>query len=89
MQSGFLDVLSPIETGASKALTPVHDSINGVDDVFHASSQRDKLRKQLAQASSTISRSQAEQTRCATRDEARQPRQHAAASRPTVRWRRP
>jgi rod shape-determining protein MreB len=48
VQSGFLDVLSPVETGASKALTPVHDLFNAVGDVFHASSQRDKLRKQVA-----------------------------------------
>jgi rod shape-determining protein MreC len=66
VQSGFLDVLSPVETGASKALTPVHDLFNWVGDVFHASSQRDKLRKQLAQANSTIIALQAQQS--ATRD---------------------
>jgi rod shape-determining protein MreC len=48
VQSGFLDVLSPIETGASKALTPVHDLFKWVGDVFHASSQRDQARRQLA-----------------------------------------
>ena len=46
VQSGFLDVLSPVETGASKALTPVHDLFNAVGDVFHASSPA----RQAAQA---------------------------------------
>jgi rod shape-determining protein MreC len=54
VQSGFLDVLSPVETVASKALTPVHDLIHWVDDVFHASSQRDALRRDLAAADKTI-----------------------------------
>ena len=48
VQSGFLDVLSPIETVASKALTPVRDAINAIDDVVHASNQRDQLRREVA-----------------------------------------
>jgi rod shape-determining protein MreC len=54
VQSGFLDVLSPVETVASKALTPVHDLISAVDDVVHASSQRDQLRRELAAAQKQI-----------------------------------
>ncbi len=54
VQSGFLDVLSPVETGASKALTPVHDLFNWVGDVFHAASQRDRYRKELAAADAEI-----------------------------------
>jgi rod shape-determining protein MreC len=54
VQSGFLDVLSPVETGASKVLTPVHDLIHWVDDVANASSQRDALRKQLAHANNEL-----------------------------------
>jgi rod shape-determining protein MreC len=54
VQSGFLDVLSPVETGASKVLTPVHDLIHWVDDVANASNQRDALRKQLAHANSEL-----------------------------------
>ncbi|HEY7965742.1 MAG TPA: rod shape-determining protein MreC [Solirubrobacteraceae bacterium] len=54
VQSGFLDVLSPVETGASKVLTPVHDLIHWVDDVFHASSQRDTYRRELAAANRKI-----------------------------------
>jgi rod shape-determining protein MreC len=42
VQSGFLDIVSPIESGANKALTPVHDLFNAIDDVVNASSQRDK-----------------------------------------------
>ncbi len=48
VQSGFLDVVSPVETGASKALTPVRDLFNLVGDVFHASSQRDAARREVA-----------------------------------------
>jgi len=47
VQSGFLDVLSPIESGANKVLTPVHDLTNWIDDITSASSQRDKLQKQV------------------------------------------
>ena len=54
VQSAFLDVLSPVETGASKVLTPVHDLIHWVDDVFHASSQRDTYRRELAAAERKI-----------------------------------
>jgi rod shape-determining protein MreC len=62
VQSGFLDVLSPIETGASKALTPVHDLFNWVGDVFHAASQRDKLQKELAAAEKEIVALQAQKS---------------------------
>jgi rod shape-determining protein MreC len=48
VQSGFLDIVSPIESAANKVLTPVHDLFKWVDDVFNASSQRDKLQKQLS-----------------------------------------
>jgi rod shape-determining protein MreC len=61
VQSGFLDVLSPVETGASKALTPVHDLFNWVGDVFHAASARDRYRKELASARAQIVALQAEQ----------------------------
>jgi len=46
MQAGFLDVLSPIESGANKVLTPVHDLFNAISDVFNAADQRDRLRKE-------------------------------------------
>src|SRR5581483_5972623 len=59
VQSGFLDVLSPVETGASKALTPVRDAIGAIGDVVHASSQRDQLRRELAAADRKIASLQA------------------------------
>jgi rod shape-determining protein MreC len=48
VQSGFLDIVSPIESGANKALTPVHDLFNAIDDVVNASSQRDKLQREYS-----------------------------------------
>ena len=60
VQSGFLDVLSPVETVASKALTPVHDLFTWVSDVFHASSQRNAARRQLAAAQSQLAAARAQ-----------------------------
>jgi rod shape-determining protein MreC len=48
VQSGFLDIVSPIESGANKALTPVHDLFNAIDDVVNASNQRDKLQREYS-----------------------------------------
>jgi rod shape-determining protein MreC len=59
VQSGFLDVVSPIESGANKALTPVHDLFKWIDDVVNASSQRDKLQKQVRSLRAEIASSQA------------------------------
>ncbi len=57
VQAGFLDILSPIESGANKVLTPVHDLFNAINDVFNAAGERNRLRtengvlrSQLAQA---------------------------------------
>ena len=61
VQSGFLDVVSPVETVANKALTPVHDLFNWVGDVFHAASQRDRYRRELAAADAKIIALQAQQ----------------------------
>ncbi|HEX4106792.1 MAG TPA: rod shape-determining protein MreC [Solirubrobacteraceae bacterium] len=47
VQRGFLTVISPIQSGADKALKPVRDLFGWVGDVVHATSQRDELRKQL------------------------------------------
>jgi rod shape-determining protein MreC len=46
IQSGFLDVFSPIQEGVTTLLTPVHDLISSIDDVVHASSQRDEYRRE-------------------------------------------
>jgi rod shape-determining protein MreC len=61
IQRGIVEVLSPIQTGASKALKPVRDIAGWFSDTFHAKSQRDQLEKlvqsyraQLAVAQSAL-----------------------------------
>jgi len=59
VQSGFLDIVSPIETGAGKVLIPVRDLFKAIDDVFNASSQRDKVQKELTAARAELVKLQA------------------------------
>lgn len=59
VQSGFLDVLSPIQDGASRVLTPVRDLFSWVGGVFTASSERDRLRKRVLSQQEQIARLQA------------------------------
>src|SRR5207302_6613201 len=47
VQRGVVEVLSPIQEGASKALKPVRDIAGWFSDTLHAKSQRDQLRKQV------------------------------------------
>jgi rod shape-determining protein MreC len=47
VQRGIVEVLSPIQEGASKALKPVRDIAGWFSDTFSAKSQRDQLRKQV------------------------------------------
>ncbi len=47
VQRGIVAVLSPVQTGASKALSPVRDVANWVSDTLRAKSQRDQLKKQV------------------------------------------
>jgi rod shape-determining protein MreC len=47
VQRGIVEVLSPIQQGASKALKPVRDIAGWFSDTFHAKSQRDQLRKEV------------------------------------------
>jgi rod shape-determining protein MreC len=49
VQRGFLEVVSPIQEGASRALKPVRDLFGWFDDTVHAKKERDKYRKQAAQ----------------------------------------
>jgi rod shape-determining protein MreC len=42
LQSGFLDLISPIQDGVSVLLTPVRDLVADINDVVHAASQRDQ-----------------------------------------------
>ncbi len=46
VQRGIVEVLSPIQEGASKALKPVRDVAGWFSDTLHAKSQRDQLEKQ-------------------------------------------
>jgi rod shape-determining protein MreC len=47
IQRGIVEVLSPVQTGASKALKPVRDIAGWFSDTFHAKSERDQLRKEV------------------------------------------
>jgi rod shape-determining protein MreC len=48
VQRGIVEVISPIQSGASKVLSPVKDIAGWFSDTFQAKSQRDQLRKQVA-----------------------------------------
>jgi rod shape-determining protein MreC len=49
VQRGFLEVVSPVQEGASRALKPVRDLFGWFGDTIHAKSQRDQLRKEVQQ----------------------------------------
>jgi rod shape-determining protein MreC len=49
VQRGFLEVVSPIQEGASRALKPVRDLFGWFDDTLDAKEERDDLRKQVEQ----------------------------------------
>jgi rod shape-determining protein MreC len=48
VQRGIVEVISPIQSGASKVLSPVKDIAGWFSDTFQAKAQRDQLRKQVA-----------------------------------------
>jgi rod shape-determining protein MreC len=48
VQRGIVEVISPIQSGASKVLSPVKDIAGWFSDTLQAKSQRDQLRKQVA-----------------------------------------
>jgi rod shape-determining protein MreC len=48
VQRGIVEIISPIQSGASKVLSPVKDIAGWFSDTLHAKSQRDALRKQVA-----------------------------------------
>lgn len=49
VQRGFLEVVAPIQDGASRALKPVRDAFGWVSDTIQAKGERDRLRKQVQQ----------------------------------------
>jgi rod shape-determining protein MreC len=54
VQRGAQEVLSPIESGASKVFKPFRDLFNWVGDAFNATDENKKLKKELAQARSEL-----------------------------------
>jgi rod shape-determining protein MreC len=58
VQRGIVEVLSPIQEGASKALKPVRDIAGWFSDTFHAKSQRDQLQKENQQLRAELAQAQ-------------------------------
>ncbi len=58
VQRGIVQVLSPIQEGASTALKPVRDIAGWFSDTFHAKAQRDALKKEVAQLRSQLALAQ-------------------------------
>ena len=56
VQRGAQEVLSPIESGASKVFKPFRDLFNWVGDAFDATDENKKLKKELAQARTDLAR---------------------------------
>ncbi|MGI8429090.1 MAG: rod shape-determining protein MreC [Solirubrobacteraceae bacterium] len=54
VQRGIVQVLSPVQEGASKVLSPVRDVAGWFSNTLHASSERDRLRKQVALMTSQL-----------------------------------
>ena len=63
MQRGIVQVLSPVQAGASKVLSPVRDVANWVSDTLRAKSQRDQLRRQVNQLTAEVDLLKTEQLR--------------------------
>jgi rod shape-determining protein MreC len=58
VQRGAQEVLSPIESGASKVFKPFRDLFGWVGDAFNANSENKKLKKELAQARTDLAQAQ-------------------------------
>jgi rod shape-determining protein MreC len=59
VQRGIVEVLSPIQEGASKALKPVRDIAGWFSDTFSAKSQRDQLKKEVQTLRTQLDHAQA------------------------------
>jgi rod shape-determining protein MreC len=59
VQRGIVEVLSPVQEGASRALKPVRDVAGWFSDTFHAKSQRDQLRKEVQTLRGELAQAQA------------------------------
>jgi rod shape-determining protein MreC len=58
VQRGIVEVLSPIQKGASTALKPVRDVAGWFSDTFSAKSERDKYKKEAAALQSQVTQLQ-------------------------------
>jgi rod shape-determining protein MreC len=61
VQKGAQEVLSPIESGASKVFKPFRDLFNWVGDAFDATDENKKLKKELAQARTELAQARSAQ----------------------------
>jgi rod shape-determining protein MreC len=61
IQRGIVEVLSPVQEGASKALKPVRDVAGWFSDTFQAKSQRDQLQKDVQSLRAQLAKAQAAQ----------------------------
>jgi rod shape-determining protein MreC len=61
VQKGAQEVLSPIESGASKVFKPFRDLGNWVGDAFDATDENKKLKKELAQARTELAQARSAQ----------------------------
>ena len=62
VQRGIVEVLSPIQSGASKALKPVRDIAGWFSGTFHAKSERDQLRKEVQTLRGELAQAQSAET---------------------------
>lgn len=58
IQRGFLEVLAPLQEGASRALKPPRDLVNFIGDALDAKSENKQLKKELEEARRELAASQ-------------------------------
>ena len=58
VQRGIVEVLSPIQEGASKALKPARDVAGWFSDTFKAKSQRDQLQREVQRLTTELAQAQ-------------------------------
>jgi rod shape-determining protein MreC len=63
VQRGIVQVVSPVQAGASTVLSPVRDVANWVSDTLRAKDQRDQLRKEVNQLTAQVDQLKTEQLR--------------------------
>ena len=61
VQRGIVQVLSPLQAGASKVLSPVRDVANWVSDTLHAKSRADSLQRKVNSLEAQVAQLKVEQ----------------------------